>query len=217
LIVYIDNGHAVYVGADSKRTSDSIGDIQIVCKIIRIDDKTIFFATGLTGIGHTNFSELSIIKRGFVGDSLIERIDNTLKTIKDTLIQALTRNKNNYPVDWAKRLNETRPIKTQIVICGLENNIFRGCICRFLIIKNPQIEVIPTKFYIEGFHEGSILFGDVNQDTIPASYFFSKPPARIIRELITKASKISPYVGLPINIIKITSRRIKWVQNCNCK
>lgn len=47
LIVFIDNGRSVYVGADSRMVYEPIGNYKSVCKIIPLSSKSFYFSVGM--------------------------------------------------------------------------------------------------------------------------------------------------------------------------
>jgi hypothetical protein len=205
------------IGADSKETGGgrAAGQIRLGCKIIRTANM-VFAVAGMSEYTGTAFSAADIFLQETKGKGLELGIQEFDKSIKPRLVQAIAHIANNYPHELQQQIHSG--VTLTAIIGGMREAVPILFVREFSIeMVNGAIKLRTKPIQHIGVRQSRLfMFGerDAIENFLDINPTVEKEEAvKKIRKLIeVEIATGSPKVGAPIDIARITTPGVEWVQ-----
>jgi len=225
-IVAIKTGDDIFIGTDSKVLIEKdVGISQ--CKITRMNDVYLVFS-GMPALPASSFNAYEIAEKSFAGGGGISaRLDSYDKAVHGKLQAAFEKLRNTDEKLFSRWYTEDvqNRIAMQVLVAGAEKKgtVLAMLEYRIMSQKNEPVKLksiredIVTK---PGSNQPKILFLGM-QDAIHAvmkkkDFFSDFDEVRNINEWILAEAAAEPgLVGAPVDILKISPKKVEWIQRKN--
>lgn len=223
-IVAIKTGDDIFIGADSKVLIEKdVGISQ--CKITKMSDVFVVFS-GIPAFPATSFNAYELAEKTFAGTGTInERLDTYDKAVSGKLQAAFEklRTTNDKLFSRWYTADVDNRVAMQVLVAGAEKKGTTLAMLEYRILskKNEPVKLQSIKQDIvtkKGSAQPKILFLGM-QDAINAllkkkDFFSDFDEVRNINEWIMAEAKADPSkVSGPVDILKISPKRVKWLQH----
>jgi ATP-dependent protease HslVU (ClpYQ) peptidase subunit len=223
-IVAIKTGDDIFIGTDSKVLIEK--DVAISqCKIGRMNNAYLVFS-GIPSLPKSNFNAYEIAAKAFAGTGTIsERLAAFDRAVAKKLQEAFENLRKTDEKLFSKWYTEDviNRIAMQVLVAGAEKDGTTLAMLEYRITsqKNEPVKLQTFKENIvtkKGSNQPKILLLGM-QDAIHSlmkkkDFFSDFDEVRNINEWITAEAQAEPtMVGGPIDILKISPKKVEWIQH----